>query len=176
MKGQMVCRVHGGASPQAKAAAERRLALQAIDADITSWGLGGTDVDPGETLLRLLAQARARAQVYAAEVARVVSEHGLQEALIGDRLVLNPDSGTMTKIDEYIRGLAVLENQERDRAARFSEMAIKAGLAERQVRLAERQGALIEQVLVAVFEDIGLSAEQRRAAPEAIRRALTAVA
>jgi hypothetical protein len=58
-------------------------------------GVGGTDVDPGETLLRLLAQARARAQVYAAEVARVVAEHGLQEALVGDRFVQNPDTGRL---------------------------------------------------------------------------------
>jgi len=49
-----------------------------------------------------------------------------------------------------------------------------AGLAERQVRLADRQGALIEQVLAAVFADIGLTDQQRRAAPEAIRRALSA--
>jgi hypothetical protein len=176
MKGQLVCRMHGGASPQAKAAAERRLALQAIDADIESWGLGGTDVDPGETLLRLLAQARARAQVYAAEVSRVVTEHGLQEALVGETLIVDPNNGRLHKVGEYIRGLAALENQERDRAAKYSDLAIRAGLAERQVRLAEKQGALIEQVLMLVFEDIGLSAEQRRAAPDAIRRALTAVA
>ena len=31
MKGQLVCRSHDGASPQARAAAERRMALQAID-------------------------------------------------------------------------------------------------------------------------------------------------
>jgi hypothetical protein len=43
VKGRLVCRMHGGASPQAKAATERRLALQAIDADIESFGLGGTD-------------------------------------------------------------------------------------------------------------------------------------
>ena len=175
LKGQLVCRMHGGASPQAKAAAERRLALQAIDADIQSWGLGGTDVDPGETLLRLLAQARACAQVYAAEVSRVVVEPRLQEALVGETLIVDPNNGRLHKVGEYVRGLATLENQERDRAAKYSDLAIRAGLVERQVRLAERQGALIEQVLVTVFEDMGLTPEQRRAAPDAIRRALQAV-
>lgn len=77
------------------------------------------------------------------------------------------------QVGEYVRGLATLEAQDRDRAAKFSQMAA-AGLAERQVRLADRQGALIEQVLAAVFADIGLTDRQRRAAPEAIRRALSA--
>lgn len=85
------------------------------------------------------------------------------------------DTGALQKVGEYIRGLASLENQERDRAAKYSDLAIRAGLAERQVRLAEKQGALIEQVRTAVFEDIGLSPVQRRAAPDAIRRALQLV-
>ena len=114
--------------------------------------------------------------MYAAEVSRVVAEHGLQQALVGETLIVDPNNARLHKVGEYIRGLATLENQERDRAAKYSDLAIRAGLAEWQVRLAERQGALIEQVLTTVFAEIGLTPEQRRAAPDAIRRALTAVA
>lgn len=167
--GGLVCRHHGGGAPQVRARAT-------VVAEIDSWGLGDTTVDPGETLLRLLSQAVARAEKYAAQVAAQVEEHGLYDALVGDRLIQDPDSGRVTKIDEYVRAMALIEAQERDRAAKFAKMAIEAGLAERQVRLAERQGALIEQVLVAAFEHLELTAEQRRAAPDAIRAALAIVA
>lgn len=169
IKGGATCTSHGGAAPQVRAKA-------AVRAEIDWWGLGDTTVDPGETLLRLLSQAVARAEKYAAQVAAQVEEHGLYDALVGDRLIQDPDSGRVTKIDEYVRAMALIEAQERDRAARFAKMAIEAGLAERQVRLAERQGALIEQVLVAAFEHLGLTVEQRRAAPAAIREALAIVA
>jgi hypothetical protein len=43
-------------------------------------------------------------------------------------------------IGEAIRGLADLEAKERDRWANFASKAIAAGLAERTVRVAERQG------------------------------------
>jgi len=38
-----------------------------------------------------------------------VAEHGLQEALGGRPVGDDQDTGTLTKIDEYVRGLAVLE-------------------------------------------------------------------
>jgi hypothetical protein len=69
--------------------------------------------------------------VYAAEVSRVVAEHGLQQALVGETLLVDPNNGRLHKVGEYIRGLATLENQERDRTAKYSDPAIRAGLAER---------------------------------------------
>lgn len=149
VKGATVCPSHGGNAPQVRKRA-------AVRAEIESWGLGDTTVDPGETLLRLLSQAVARADRYAAAIQRLVDEQGLQAALVGDTYVVD-DSGESRKVGEYIRGLAQLENQERDRSAKFAEMAIKAGLAERQVRLAERQTELVEKALVAALDDLGLS-------------------
>lgn len=168
--GALVCNLHGGAAPQV---AQKAL----VRVEFESWGLNDATIDPGEALLRLLTQAYHRANRYAADIAeKVEREGGLEAAMVGESLILNPNTGNLTKVGEYIRGLASLENAERDRAAKFAALAIQAGLAERQVKLAERQGALIEQVLLAAFEAIGLSAEQRKAAPEAIRRALSAVA
>lgn len=169
IKGGLVCVAHGGKAPQVIAKAKIRL-------EVEGWGLGDTTVDPGETLLRLLTQAAHRAERYAAEVGRMVEQHGLHDALVGQQYVLNPNNGRLQQVGEYVRGLAVLEAQERDRAAKFATQAIAAGLAERQVRLAEKQGALIEQVLSTVFTELGLTDEQRQLAPEIIRRALSAVA
>src|SRR4051794_39535105 len=55
--GGTVCRYHGGGAKQVKAKA-------AIRAEVLSWGLGDTNVDPGEVLLRLVSQSAARAQRY----------------------------------------------------------------------------------------------------------------
>lgn len=169
VKGALICTSHGGKAPQVLAKAKVR-------AELESWGLGDTTLDPGEVLLRLVSQAAVRAEVYATEVARMADEHGLHDALVGDQLVMEPQTGKLHKVAEYVRGLASLEAAERDRCARFAEKAIAAGLAERQVRLAERTGALIEQVLTAAFADLELTDEQRSAAPDAIRRALAVVA
>lgn len=56
--GGTVCNFHGGRAPQVKAKA-------AVRAELASWGLGDSTVDPGETLLRLVSQSAARAELYA---------------------------------------------------------------------------------------------------------------
>ena len=155
-EGATVCNRHGGKAPQVAAKA-------AVRAELMHWRLGDALDDPGETLLRLLTQSRARADAYAMELERIARQfETLQEALIGDSLITGAD-GTVHKAGEYIRGIVELETQERDRCANFAVKAIAAGLAERSVRLAEQQGALIAQVIRAVMADErwGLSKEQR---------------
>lgn len=169
IKGGMVCRKHGGASPHVARKA-------AVRAEISRWGLDDTEVDPAQTLLRLLSQSRWRADHYAREMERQVAEHGLMETLVGDTMVIDPQSGAMVKVNEYIRGLARLECEERDRCANFAKLAIAAGLAERMVKMNEALGGMVEQVLMAAFEHLELTPEQRAAAPAAIRAGLDVVA
>lgn len=156
IQGATVCASHGGRAPQVRAKAQVR-------AEVESWGLDATTVDPGETLLRLLSQAFARAERYAGAIQRLVDEQGLQAALVGSNYVVT-ENGEPQKVGEYIRGLAQLENQERDRAAKFAEMAIKAGLAERQVRMAERQTELVEKALLATLNDLGMTDDDQQRA------------
>jgi hypothetical protein len=166
--GGTVCRYHGGNARQVKAKA-------AIRAEVMSWGLTDAAVDPGEVLLRLVTQSAARAQRYSVELEAMVAESpSLREALVAEQWAATED-GELYKRGEYIRGLAVLEAQERDRCANFATKAVAAGLAERQVRLAERQGELLAQTIRAIFDDLGLTAQQRALAPAVVRRHLTAV-
>jgi hypothetical protein len=60
-RGTDVCPVHGGNAPQVKAKA-------AVRAEVMSWGLGDTTVDPGEVLLRLVTQSAARCGLYASRL------------------------------------------------------------------------------------------------------------
>ena len=165
--GGTVCWRHGGKAPQVRAKA-------AVRAELMSWGLDAPTVDPGETLLKLVSQSAARAQRYATEIEQLVAESpSLREALVAEVWAPTEDGGAY-KAGEYIRGLVSLEAQERERCANWAAKAIAAGLAERQVRLAERQGALMAEFLRAVLADpeLGLSEEQRRAIPNVARRHL----
>jgi hypothetical protein len=165
--GGKVCPAHGGKAPRVKAKA-------AVIAEVMRWGLGDTKVDPGETLLRLVSQSAARAERYAAELEQFVEQHGgdLAAALVGDTLVLDKDGGTV-KVGEYVRGLAQLEAAERDRCANMATKAIAAGLAERQVRLAERQAEVLAELIEAALAGAGVTGAAitagRRAAAQKLR-------
>lgn len=138
VRGTDKCPVHSG-KPLEKLKAEGAVRLE-----VERWGLNAqvTLADPGTVLLRLVTQSAHRAEMLAAELeAKVAEAPGLRDALVGDSY------GEFGKVGEYVKGLARLEAEERDRCAGFATKAIAAGLAERQVRLAERQGVLLVQVL-----------------------------
>jgi len=168
--GGKVCRWHGGAAPQVKARA-------AVRAEVLAWGLGDAVDDPGEVLLRLVTQSRMRVDQLSAEIARKVSDLGegqtLESVLIGDTFVATQFD--THKSGEYIRGLVKLEADERDRLANFAAKAIAAGLAERQVRMAERQGEMLAAVLLAVIANkaLGLTPAQQKALPDVLELELT---
>lgn len=154
IKGGAVCNKHGGSAPQVRARA-------AIRAELESWRLGDAVDDPGETLLRLITQSRRRADLLADEIEQLISESpSLRDALVGETWV-STDQATY-KAGEYVRGLAVLEAQERDRLAGFCGKAIAAGLAERMVRVREKEAALAHAALVAGLDEAGIDGDQRR--------------
>lgn len=161
IKSGEVCRKHGGGAPAVRAKA-------VIRAEVMNWGLGDSHVDPGEVLLRLVTQSAARAQRYASELEQLVDDEGLAAALVGEIEVPTKHGGY--KAGEYIRGLAQLEAQERDRCAGFATKAVAAGLAERTVRIAERQGHLMVEMVQAALREVDLSPEQASAFKAALAR------
>ncbi|MDI3315869.1 MAG: hypothetical protein QJR12_16815 [Mycobacterium sp.] len=169
VRGATVCNKHGGAAPQVKARA-------AVRAEVMAWGLGDEKVDPGEILLRLVSQSAARAERYAVELEALVDEHGgdIQKAMIADTIMLDRD-GQPVKVGEYIRGLAELEAKERDRCANFAAKAVAAGLAERQVRIAERQAEAVLKAIDAALDAAGIAPADRGPAKLAAARHLKAV-
>lgn len=164
--GGTVCEAHGG-----KAGHVRRRA-EAV-AEVMRFGLGGPDVDPGVALLRLVSGSSSLVQGYATQIEQVVDQCGgdVKEALTGEVWV-SDESGGSHKSGEYIRALARLYNDERDRLANFAGKAVAAGLAQRQVELQEQQGALMAAVFRMAAGRLGLSEEQMSRLPGVLAWAL----
>lgn len=108
------------------------------------------------------------------DLKRIFNSGGVA-ALIGNTYG-DSKTGGVYATGEQIRGLADLEAKERDRCASMAAKAVAAGLATRQVELAERQGALIASLLTAVFDELDLTDAQREAAPDVLDRQLRLVA
>lgn len=120
---------------QAYDAAER-LQWASIDA--------AKELDGGDT------SAREKARQ---DMDRVFND-GAVAALIGNTYS-SSESGVFAS-GEAIRALVELENQERDRCARFAKLALDAGIAERQVRIAEQLGQHVVAVLRLTLVKLGL--------------------
>lgn len=57
-----------------------------------------------------------------------------------------------------------------ERFARFCKMAIDAGVAEKQVAIAEQTGLIMGQLLNAVLGELGLTKEQKKLAPQVVQK------
>ena len=112
-------------------------------------------------------------QAARADLGRIFATGGVG-ALIGFKFDADRH-GRVYAVEEGIRGLARLEADERDRCAGMAAKAIAAGLAERQVRLAERQGAAMYGLFSRVLESLGLSQEQLALVPALLEREIRAL-
>jgi hypothetical protein len=173
--GAVACRWHGGASPAAKAAAARRVAMAEAQQMLQTYGRPA-DVDPTDALL---------------EEVRWTAGH---VGWLRDRVrELEPDAlvwGMTEQVDQHAtefpgintRRAAVpnvwleLYRAERKHLVDVCRVAIAAGIEERRVRLAERQGALIVQAIQGILGELGLTAEQQSRVPEVVPRHLRLVA
>ncbi|MGH3376011.1 MAG: hypothetical protein ACRDP6_14830 [Actinoallomurus sp.] len=77
---------------------------------------------------------------------------------------------------EAIRGLTQLEAAERDRCVKYAKTAHDMGIADRQIKLAEEQGALLAGVIGRVLDALDLTPGQRELVATVVPRELRAVA
>lgn len=173
VKGAKVCRFHGGALPRV-----RELGL--VRYEVSQWVAGDEKDDPGEVLLRLITQSRRRADLYASLLEEAYTSAEAEDligagpilgtrwrmpagvsALIGHKYAVDPQGGPSIPIAEAVRGLVELEASERDRCANFCIKAIAAGLAERVVRMQERDAAMAHKALIAGLDAAHIVGEQR---------------
>jgi hypothetical protein len=137
--GLRVCYFHGGHTNASRAAAARHVAL-AKAGELLGVPL---EVDAGAALVAAVHEAAGNVEFL---------RNQLQAYQLG-----GGELGRMTANDQLVINATLqLYNQERDRLADYCRLAIQAGVAERQVKLAELQGALLAGVVAAVLSDPGL--------------------
>ncbi|QDG63224.1 hypothetical protein [Pseudarthrobacter sp. NIBRBAC000502771] len=66
--------------------------------------------------------------------------------------------------------------KERDHLAKVCALALRAGIEERKVKLAESQGALVADVIRRILNAVALTPEQQILVPEVVPRELRALA
>ncbi len=155
LRGALVCRKHGGAAPQVRAAAAVRLAEQEIRA-----GLARLDVesvgDPFTELSKLAGQVVAFKDALAAKVNELTS-------------IRYEANGAGT---EQLRAEVALFERALDRCAAVLGLIAKLNIDDRMARISERQAAAVVRALDAGLSHAGVTGSLAAAARAVAAREL----
>jgi hypothetical protein len=180
MAGQNVCRYHGGAAPQSIKAGERRVTEEKARVLAETYGRK-IKTTATEALLEEVqwtaghvAWLRERVQeIETVEDAGADAENGLVWGTTR-RKSGGEDRGVT---EEAVPNVWLkLYQQERTHLVKVCSEAIRAGIEERRVHLAEQQGSLVAQAIRAILADLNLNSEQQARVPEVVPRHLRALA
>lgn len=173
--GAVVCRYHGGRSPQVLAAAKARLQQAALEEASVTFGLP-VDVSPEEALLAEVRRTAGHVAWLGARVAELDAEAlswGRSEEV---RKGSGEFPGTDTTSAARPPVVVELYQRERKHLVAVCEAAIRAGVSERLVRLAEGQGRLVVEVIRRVLDRLDLTDGQRVLVGSVVPEELRAVA
>jgi hypothetical protein len=207
MKGQKRCARHGGKSPQAKKAAERRLAEQEatrkMEKAVRTLGITDKyqDVDPGKALLEEISVTYAHVQWLREKVGQLEEVEHLTKGTREDEWAeVDDESGNpgahalvwgqteyRNKVGGEDAGQTTVEQagvsvwyqlylKEREHLVKVTTAALKAGIEERKVRLAESQGELVARVIRGILEALNLTTDQWALVQTVVPRELRALA
>jgi hypothetical protein len=190
VQGATNCATHGASAPQVKAAAGRRVVEQQAANLAATLGLP-VDVSPTEALLEEVRWTAGHVQWLRRKVAELdagetVAGYGADDAATRHPLVWgttrrvekqateNPGTDTTESAEPSI--WYELYAKERAHLVAVASAAIKAGVEERRVRLAEQQGDLVAEVIRRILDALNLSAEQQALVPTVVPRELRVIA
>lgn len=176
------CKLHGGASPNgikhAATQAARHLAVE-------------LDVEPHDALLWCVRVAAGEVRFYTQKISELEEAQLIvrQETVVSRELLVGAEddvegSGETLGYQElkrtstadahlhiWVEGRA----QAVDRLAKYSKMALDAGVEERRVRIVEQLGSELGDAFAAVFAELKLTPEQQKRAPAIVHRTLYAL-
>jgi hypothetical protein len=178
------CHMHGVSSKKARAAGRRRVVEEKAERAMRRFG-GPIDTTPTEALLDTVRWCAG----YVAWLREKVADTQSDDALVwgatretDDAVVVgNGPSARVENVTKQTREagpnawLALL-GEWSDRLVRACAEAIRCGVAERQVRLAESQGKMLADVIRGILGDLRLTAEQEALVGDVVPRHLRAVA
>lgn len=158
-----VCRVHGGSSPNALQARNRRDQENAAREDAARFA-ARTDIHPADALLELVHYQAGIVDYWRGRIEDVEDEDlewGVTREKTG-----GDDAGTTSEAAPHIAYRLLTEAQ--DKLAAYAAAALKAGIDERRVKLAESQGALVAQAIRGILDQLHLTPEQLELVPTVV--------
>ena len=162
--GQVVCAIHGGKAPQAIKARDTRARENEARADAARFA-ARTDIHPAEALLELV-HYQAGIVTYWRSRVEDVTEDDLVWGVTKHEDGFGPEGPIDKKTKEAVPHVAYrLLVEAQDKLAAYAAAALKAGVDERRVRLAEGQGALVAQVIRGILAALNLTPEQLELVP-----------
>lgn len=170
-KGQRKCGYHGGASPQALAAGERKHAEAKVLTLAQRWAIP-IETTPHEAILGRVTAYAGHVRFYGEQVEKLTARGmvwGTTKSKTG-----GDDRGT-TQEAAYNIWLTAYNEASRD-LVKFAAEAIRCGIEERRVRLAEGQGKIIADVIRSILDDLALNDDQLARVGEVVPRHLRLVA
>lgn len=160
--GGKTCKYHGGHTPAALKVSEKRIQEELLRMRMTTYG-GPRDVEPAEALLEEVRWTAGHVQWLREQVQ-----------------TLNPDEITWGLAEETEKGATEfpgtdtvkkaapsvwlqLYREERKHLSQICADCLRLGIEERRLRLAERQGSLIAEMIRKLLEDpeLGLNPSQQ---------------
>jgi len=165
MKGLRVCRVHGGATPNARKASQQHKAEAAVKRELLKLGYE-RDVSPSDAMLEQVREAAHNVAVYRTIVRLLLPEvdQGELEAdaatgftRLGQTLAVRVDP---EKFHAEPHVFVSMYDKERDRLVKYAKMCRDAGVEEARVRIAEEQGQWLVRTIDMVFTRLQLTPEQ----------------
>lgn len=171
ISGGTVCVTHGGRAPQVRAAATARLAAAAAAADVATYG-ARRDIDPAEALLEEVQWSAGHVAWLRARVGELDAK-ALAMGVAEQRV--SADGSKVVVIRAQANVWVDLYERERRHLVAVCAAALRAGIEDRTVRLAERQGELLAVVIRGVLTDLDLSAAQQARVAEVVPRHLRAI-
>lgn len=150
-----VCSMHGGNAKQVRAKAAKRTAEKKVKALVATYGLP-VEITPEQAILDEVHRTAGHVAWLEQQV------HALTEGELVWNTTRVKEGGDDRGVTEEAQPHALLKlyNEERDRLVRVCTAALKAGIEERRVKLAERDGALVAEVIRAILEDLKLTSAQ----------------
>src|SRR5690625_4140247 len=178
IKGGTVCRSHGGAAPAVKAAAARRRAQEAAAKAVALFG-APKDVEPSQALLDLVHWTAGEVEYWREQVRQLAAE--APAALTWGRTDHEEGVGPQGPIDKTTHQAKpaiqyVMLYAAQDRLAQYATAALKAGVEERRVRLAEQQGGLVAEAIRRILDALDLDERQRELVPTVVPEQLRLIA
>ncbi|WP_167197981.1 hypothetical protein [Brevibacterium pigmentatum] len=174
VRGLRVCLRHGGGSKKARAAASRNLEQEKLTRVARRLGTPHENLDPAQALLDLVASKAGEVEWLRHQVELLETDGDLwwgETKVVGKD---NPEFGEQFERTEEARQHVVytLLHKAQDQLARYAAETLKAGVDERQVKLAEQTGAQFETVLTSLLTAIQATPEQMQTAATEIPRIL----